>query len=1787
MLQTIEVLRGSCVTIPCSFHIDRTYKTYLDQTCKAMWKKRSNNEVVFDSKTRTNGELIGALTDKDCTTTLNNMVSDDTYLFRLECENVLKWDFNNDLINIVTKADPPSPTLTPSTLEVEEGTSVSVTCSAPAPCLSHPPTLTWSPRLGDSQETLQENQDKTKVQTSVLTFTASHLHHGWKISCTALYRKQDGSNQSSSSKTSALTVSYPPKDTTVSVSPSGPVPENINMTLTCSSTANPAVRSYTWYTTDGDQETFIGTGNILKIEASKVNSPFFCKTENDLGVGRSTNTQIDVQYPPKDTILSVSPSGPVPENRNVTLTCSSTANPAVRNYTWYRTDGDQETFIGTGHILKIEASKVSSPFFCKTENDLGVGRSTNTQIDVEYPPKDTTVSVSPSGPVPENRNVTLTCSSTANPAVRNYTWYRTDGDQGTFIGTGHILMIEASKVSSPFFCKTENDLGVGRSTNTQIDVQYPPKDTTVSVSPSGPVPENRNVTLTCSSTANPAVRSYTWYRTDGDQETFIGTGNILKIEASKVSSPFFCKTENDLGVGRSTNTQIDVQYPPKDTTVSVSPSGPVPENRNVTLTCSSTANPAVRSYTWYRTDGDQETFIGTGHILKIEASKVSSPFFCKTENDLGVGRSTNTQIDVQYPPKDTTVSVSPSGPVPENRNVTLACSSTANPAVRSYTWYRNDGDQETFIGTGNILKIEASKVNSPFICKTENDLGVGRSTNIQIDVQYPPKDTTVSVSPSGPVPENRNVTLTCSSTANPAARSYTWYRTDGDQETFIGTGHILKIEASKVSSPFFCKTENDLGVGRSTNTQIDVQYPPKDTTVSVSPSGPVPENRNVTLTCSSTANPAVRSYTWYRTDGDQETFIGTGHILKIEASKVSSPFFCKTENDLGVGRSTNTQIDVQYPPKDTTVSVSPSGPVPENRNVTLTCSSTANPTVRNYTWYRTDGDQETFIGTGNILKIEASKVNSPFFCKTENDLGVGRSTNTQIDVQYPPKDTTVSVSPSGPVPENRNVTLTCSSTANPAVRSYTWYRTDGDQETFIGTGNILKIEASKVSSPFFCKTENDLGVGRSTNTQIDIQYPPKDTTVSVSPSGPVPENRNVTLTCSSTANPAVRSYTWYRNDGDQETFIGTGHILTIEASKVSSPFFCKTENDLGVGRSTNTQIDVQYPPKNTTVSVSPSGPVPENRNVTLTCSSTANPAVRNYTWYRTDGDQETFIGTGHILTIEASKVSSPFFCKTENDLGVGRSTNTQIDVQYPPKDTTVSVSPSGPVPENRNVTLTCSSTANPAVRNYTWYRTDRDQETFIGTGHILKIEASKVSSPFFCKAENDLGVGRSTNTQIDVQYPPKDTTVSVSPSGPVPENRNVTLTCSSTANPAVRNYTWYRTDRDQETFIGTGNILKIEASKVSSPFFCKTENDLGVGQSTNTQIDVQYPPKNTTVSVSPSGPVPENRNVTLTCSSTANPAVRSYTWYRTDGDQENFIGTGHILTIEASKVSSSFFCKTENDLGVGRSTKTQIDVQYPPKDTTVSVSPSGSVPENRNVTLTCSSTANPAVRNYTWYRTDRDQETFIGTGHILKIEASKVSSPFFCKTENDLGVGRSTNTQIDVQFPPQILASSHCTKTESQVNCSCETVGNPSPTLHWYLDGRPVNQSGEVLISSGSLNGTGLRSFITVNKLKERSLSTLFCHSFNSLGSARQQFNVTEAQSSTESQGLGHYCGVLPWALAGGFFSSSVFFIICTIFLCKSRRNVEPNAEDRTYMSLDRRNVTESSEYDVITRRPK
>ena len=107
MPQAIEVLSGSCVTIPCSFVI--ADGSNLDNTCRAVWKNYQGT-VVFNSRTpQTRGHLAGHLTgnlkDRDCSTTLNNMRPENSikYFFRIECDSGPKHDFNQRKLDISVK----------------------------------------------------------------------------------------------------------------------------------------------------------------------------------------------------------------------------------------------------------------------------------------------------------------------------------------------------------------------------------------------------------------------------------------------------------------------------------------------------------------------------------------------------------------------------------------------------------------------------------------------------------------------------------------------------------------------------------------------------------------------------------------------------------------------------------------------------------------------------------------------------------------------------------------------------------------------------------------------------------------------------------------------------------------------------------------------------------------------------------------------------------------------------------------------------------------------------------------------------------------------------------------------------------------------------------------------------------------------------------------------------------------------------------------------------------------------------------------------------------------------------------------------------------------------------------------------------------------------------------------------------------------------------------------------------------------------------------------------------
>uniref|UniRef100_A0A8C6SK44 Ig-like domain-containing protein n=1 Tax=Neogobius melanostomus TaxID=47308 RepID=A0A8C6SK44_9GOBI len=383
----MEVWRGSCLTIPCSFTVQDQYRDNLKGQCAAVWETTDYYPKTVAFTRATNGNL----TQNNCTTTVHDITEQQAgkVFVRVQCDNALKWTFKDKSLNIKVKEAPPAPALAPPTLSVTEGQSVSLQCSTRVPCPSVPPALTWSSVLGPIEETLQQQQDGTFVKVSTLNFTAAPSHHDRDISCSAAYNRGSDSVPQVSAPLRP-SVKCRPTNTRVTVSPSGPVAEHTDVTLTCSSEANPAVELYGWYKDDGGAHAFI------------VNSSFiYCEALNDVGTDRSAVTQLlincrfrakcsssnlfisFVEDRPRNTRVTVQPQTSVREHSHVSLTCSSDASPAVQHYRWYKDDGGALTVIGNSAVLTMNASKDTTAVFCEAQNDLGTDNSTFIQLDVQ------------------------------------------------------------------------------------------------------------------------------------------------------------------------------------------------------------------------------------------------------------------------------------------------------------------------------------------------------------------------------------------------------------------------------------------------------------------------------------------------------------------------------------------------------------------------------------------------------------------------------------------------------------------------------------------------------------------------------------------------------------------------------------------------------------------------------------------------------------------------------------------------------------------------------------------------------------------------------------------------------------------------------------------------------------------------------------------------------------------------------------------------------------------------------------------------------------------------------------------------------------------------------------------------------------------------------------------------------------------------------------------------------------------------------------------------------------
>ncbi|XP_037549982.1 sialic acid-binding Ig-like lectin 13 [Nematolebias whitei] len=303
--KTLEALSGSCLHIPCSFRVKNEADFDREGSVFGVWIKNYQwdlSNTIFNSGKPVNiypMNITGNLREKNCSTLFSDLNKNysHSYYFRIEngprkataaCESLQ--------INVTDSAWSPSIKVSG---DLKEEESVSITCSARTPCPHSPPELTWSLQQ-DSQRT-EKNPDgtfTTKIQENIIL---SDTHDGDNIRCSVRYPVDGGKRKKTAETSLTLSVSYAPKDTSASISPSGVVSAGTWVELSCSSRAKPPARTFTWFRNSSEGFTKVSVGQVYRFNTSE-GGEFYCEALNDLGNQRSPVVLLNLEDPSEDSV---------------------------------------------------------------------------------------------------------------------------------------------------------------------------------------------------------------------------------------------------------------------------------------------------------------------------------------------------------------------------------------------------------------------------------------------------------------------------------------------------------------------------------------------------------------------------------------------------------------------------------------------------------------------------------------------------------------------------------------------------------------------------------------------------------------------------------------------------------------------------------------------------------------------------------------------------------------------------------------------------------------------------------------------------------------------------------------------------------------------------------------------------------------------------------------------------------------------------------------------------------------------------------------------------------------------------------------------------------------------------------------------------------------------------------------------------------------------------------------------------------------------------------------------
>ncbi|XP_042620857.1 B-cell receptor CD22-like isoform X1 [Cyprinus carpio] len=351
----ICALKNSSVIMSCTY----TYTTGYEIE-KVFWKKipvkgKESPDLSEDPEYSQRLQYLGDK-QQNCTIRLSHVTQKDQHMY---CFRFITDKDDGKWIGY------PGVTLTVTDLQVEapervtEGHNVSLTCKSSC-TLTDRPTFIWY----RNSQPLTERRDRNNQ----LLLQSVRREDAGRYSC-ALH------GHSYISPAAHLSVTYPPKNVSISINGSGVIVEGDSVTLICSSDSNPPALNFSWF----KGGTSVGSGKIYSI--SKISSDhseeYKCRSINEHGEKYSEAVTLNVMYPPKNVSVSINGCGVIVEGDSVTLSCSSDSNPPALNFSWFKEN--QSSAVGSGQSF---SALQSGRFYCEAHNQHGSQRSDAVTVTV-------------------------------------------------------------------------------------------------------------------------------------------------------------------------------------------------------------------------------------------------------------------------------------------------------------------------------------------------------------------------------------------------------------------------------------------------------------------------------------------------------------------------------------------------------------------------------------------------------------------------------------------------------------------------------------------------------------------------------------------------------------------------------------------------------------------------------------------------------------------------------------------------------------------------------------------------------------------------------------------------------------------------------------------------------------------------------------------------------------------------------------------------------------------------------------------------------------------------------------------------------------------------------------------------------------------------------------------------------------------------------------------------------------------------------------------------------------